>query len=436
MTRTGMPGGVPALVFGNGPTALGVIRILRAAGVPAYVVSDDPHLVSQSRWFQPAPPSRSAGTPEQDLAAYLDGLPVPRAVLIPCSDFWAVRIAALQGPITERFPTCLAPVHVLERLADKGQLAEALRAANVPHPRTLLLETAADVAAIPGDALTHAFLKPHDSQRFFRRFGTKGFWVRSHHEAAQRWQQARNEGHTLLFQEYIPGPPSRHYHLDGFIDSKGRLAAMFARRRLRMYPLDFGNNTLTVSVPLSEVTDARESLGRLLDHVGFRGIFSAEFKYDERDHRFKLIEVNVRPWWYVAFAAQCGVDVVMMAYREALGLPVEPVTSYQVGRRCAYLYYDYHAYRELRQGGHLSFAAWVRSVLGACGPLFRWNDPYPVWDDLRTVLSRQLRNLMVRLTVPDDAAIVKLPQRHVPTGAPNIFSANSSALTAGERAGV
>jgi predicted ATP-grasp superfamily ATP-dependent carboligase len=431
-----MPGGVPALVFGNGPTALGVVRILRAAGVTAYVVSDDPQLVSQSRWFQPAPPSRSAATPEQDLAAYLEGLPVPRAVLMPCSDSWAVRIAALPESITERFPRCLAPVHVLERLADKGQLAEALREAKVPHPRTLLLDTAADVATIPSDALTHAFLKPRDSQRFFRRFGTKGFWVRSHHEAAQRWQDARSEGHTMLFQEYIPGPPSRHYHLDGFIDSKGRMAAMFARRRLRMYPLDFGNNTLTVSVPLSEVTDARESLARLLDHVGFHGIFSAEFKYDERDSRFKLIEVNVRPWWYVAFAAQCGVDVVMMAYREALGLPVEPVTSYHVGRRCAYLYYDYHAYRALRQGGHLSFAGWVRSVLGACGPLFRWNDPYPVWDDLRTVLGRQLRHLVAWLATPRDATIVKLPQRQAPPGATSIFSAESNAFGAGERVGV
>jgi len=388
MTRNGAPGIVPALVFGNGLTALGVTRILRAAGVAAYVVSDSPDLVSQSRWYQPAPASSNGASPEDDLAAYLEGLPIPRAVLIPCSDSWAVRLAALNGAITERFPTCVPPPSAIEQLVDKGSLAEALRAADVPHPRTILLETAADIAAIPADAMSHAFLKAHDSQRFFRRFGHKGFWVHSHEEAAQRWHEARREGHSLLFQEYIPGPASNHYHLDGFIDKSGRAAAMFARRRLRMYPLDFGNNTLTVSVPLHEVADAHESLCRLLDQVGYRGIFSAEFKRDQRTGRFALIEVNVRPYWYVEFTARCGVDIVVMAYREALGLPVEPVTSYRVGRRCVYLYYDYHAYSALRQSGHITLGAWTRSLLGAWQPLFRWNDPNPAWDEFRTIAQR------------------------------------------------
>jgi len=47
-------------------------------------------------------------------------------------------------------------------------------------------------------------------------------------------------------------------------------------------------------------------------------VFSAEFKFDERDGLFKILEVNARPWWYVDFAARCGVDVCRMAYRDAL----------------------------------------------------------------------------------------------------------------------
>lgn len=413
MTRNGTSAGVPVLVFGDGLTALGVIRVLRAAGVSAYVVGDSPALVSQSRWFEPAPPSRSGDTPEGNLTAYLAGLPLARAVLVPCSDSWAVRLAALDGPITDRFPACAAPLAVIERLVDKSHLAEALCAADVPHPRTILLESAADIAAIPDQALSSSFLKPHDSQRFFRRYGTKAFWIRSRQDAVRRWQEAKDEGLSLLFQEYIPGPPSHHYHLDGYIDRTGRVSGMLARRRLRMYPLDFGNNSMTVSVPLREVTDAHESLCRLLESVEFRGIFSAEFKRDDRNGRYNLLEVNVRPWWYVEFTARCGVDVVTMAYREALGLPVEPATTYHVGRRCAYLYYDFHAYRAARRTGDLPFIAWARSVAGASQPLFRWSDPNPAWQEVRTVVGRRLRQLVTPAT-PGDGSFVRRPQRTIP----------------------
>ncbi len=86
-----------------------------------------------------------------------------------------------------------------------------------------------------------------------------------------------------------------------------------------MFPLDFGNSTCMVSVAADEVAPAVASVERLLAHVGYRGIFSAEFKYDERDGLFKILEVNARPWWYVEFTARCGVDVCTLAYRDALG---------------------------------------------------------------------------------------------------------------------
>jgi predicted ATP-grasp superfamily ATP-dependent carboligase len=387
---------VPVFAFGGGLTALGVVRVLGAAGVPAFVIGDNPTLVSGSRWFRPAPQANNGVAPEKDLANYLDGLPVSRAVLIPCADAWALRLAALDGQITERFPTALAPVSVLEGLMDKGRLAQELCAADVPHPRTVLLKGMADLATISDDVLPMGFFKPRDSEHFFRRFGAKAFRVRSRDEAERRWREADSTGLALLFQEYIPGPPDRHYFLDGFVDHTGRVTAIFARRRLRMYPPDFGNSTLMASIPLSEAADARESLNRLFERVGFRGIFSAEFKRDVRDDRFKLLEVNVRPWWYVEFAARCGVDVVTMAYRDALKLPAEPVTEYRVGRRCVYPYYDYCAYRELRGRGRISFAAWVYSLFGASQPVFRWNDPYPAWDELRTIVRNRLQHAATR----------------------------------------
>jgi D-aspartate ligase len=392
---SGSPG-TPVLVLGGGLglTTLGVIRTLGRAGIPAYVVADTQGLAHRSRWYRPAPDPSGGVHAETDLTGFLGQLPLDRAVLMPCSDIWAMLVGQLGGVTAEQFPSCQSDAGVLEALLDKGLFAAALDAAGVPHPRTLGLARASDLAALPDDIFVDSFLKPRDSQRFFRRFEVKAFRVRGREDATERMKAVDAAGLAVLLQEYIPGPASNHVFVDGFIDRAGQPRAMFARRRLRMFPVDFGNSSYMVSVALDEVAAAVEAVQRLLRHVRYRGIFSAEFKYDERDEQFKILEVNARPWWYVEFTARCGVDVCTMAYRDALGLAVEPAGAYRVGRPCVYPYYDYGACRELRRRGQLSLWSWARSWLTAEQPVFRWSDPYPALLETARGVARRLRKVL------------------------------------------
>jgi predicted ATP-grasp superfamily ATP-dependent carboligase len=382
------------LVFGAGLTVLGVIRRLHAAGIPAYTIADEPGFERRSRWYRPAPaPPPGGSSAEVDLAAYLQALPFERAVLMPCSDAWVVRVARLAPSHTARFPASIAGAAVLERLIDKWGLAEVLQETGLPHPRTIALDSPDDLAGVPDDVLRASFLKPRDSLRFFARFGVKALHIRSREAAVTRLRELAAAGVAVQLQEYVPGPADNHYFLDGFVDRAGQVAALFARRRLRMYPPDFGNSTFQVSVPIAEAAAAADTVTRLLAHVRYRGIFSAELKRDERDGKFKLLEVNVRPWWYVEFTGRCGVDVCRLAYQDALGEPVQGVRSYAIGRRCVYPYYDYYACRALRRDGRLSLAAWATSWLTAMQPVFRWADPLPALGEVAAIVRGRVRRL-------------------------------------------
>ena len=385
---------VPVLVLGGGLTALGVIRTLGRARIPSYVVTDHSDFVRHSRWFRGAPPSSVGAPAEGGLEGYLKGLPVERAVLMPCSDIWTAEAARLEPPLALRFPSSLAAPCALQAFLDKACLTRALVAAGIPHPCTMEVSRPADLDMIPDEAFTCCFLKPRDSQRFFRRFGVKAFRVGGRDEAAEKLRTIAASGLAAIFQEYIPGPASNHFFVDGFVSRQGRLVAAFARQRLRMYPLDFGNSTYMVSVPQEQVAGAITAVGQLMEHVRYRGIFNAEFKHDERDGLYKMLEVNARPWWYVEFAARCGVDVCYMAYRDALGLPVEPATAYRVGRTLVYPHYDYGACREQLRKGQLSFWTWARSWLTAEQPVFRWSDPLPALIETSEGLGRRLRHMM------------------------------------------
>ena len=253
-----------------------------------------------------------------------------------------------------------------------------------------------DLDPFSDTVLQRSFLKPVHSQQFFARFGVKAFLIADRANAHDRLRECIDAGFEMMLQEYIPGPPTNHYFIDGFIDRSGAVRALFARRRLRMSPPDFGNSTMQVSVPVSETGDASETLRKLFKDIGYRGIFSAEFKRDPRDDVLNLIEVNARPWWYVEFAARCGVNVCTMAIRDALNEPVETISDYAVGRRCVFPYYDLQAARAERAAGRLGLLAWAGSWVGPYQPIFRWSDPFPAVGEVTKLIGARIRNMVKR----------------------------------------
>jgi predicted ATP-grasp superfamily ATP-dependent carboligase len=368
---------IPALVLGSAHTnSLEVMRILGRRGIPQFAVGTAGSFVARSRWHR-ALPGQQRGDGPASLADLLARVPLERLVLIPCTDDWVLPVARLEPGLAARFPACVASPESHEILLDKSRFADAVERLQVPHPRTIRLESEDDLAAVPDSALRGAFLKPRDSQAFGRRYGVKAFRFQTRAEAVALFLDARAAGLRLVLQDYIPGPPTRHYFIDGFMDRAGTLQARVVMQRLRMFPPDFGDGSFGVSVPAGEVNPAIEIVRRFLGDLRYRGLFDAEFKYDERDGLFKLLEINSRPYRYIGFAAGCGVDLVTMAYRDALGLPVEPVTDYAIGRRYFYPYTDlFGGWRAVRAGA-LTPWAWARSWLGAYQPLFSWTDPLP-----------------------------------------------------------
>jgi D-aspartate ligase len=287
----------------------------------------------------------------------------------------------------------VAPVEALDILVDKARFASTLDRLGLPHPSTRLLESVHDLDFVSDKVLQSSFLKPVHSQQFFARFGVKAFRIADKTTAQVRLRECIDAGFQVMLQEYIPGPPTNHYFIDGFVDRNGAVRALFARRRLRMSPPDFGNSTLMISVPLQDTADAAATLGKLFADIGHRGIFSAEFKKDLRDGVFNLIEVNARPWWYVEFASRCGVNVCVQAIRDALGEPVDTISDYAVGRRCVFPYYDWQAVRADQSAGRLGLLGWAQSWLGPYQPIFRWSDPLPAVGEIAALVGEHLRGL-------------------------------------------
>lgn len=387
----------PALALGAGITLLGVVRTLGRRHVTTLTLADERSPARSSRWFRPAPGVDAGESGGRTLEDYLAATPLERAVLLPCSDEWSRQVAALDPALARRFPASAASPDLQDTLVDKARFARLLRERGAPHPRTVILSEGAGLEDLEETSLADCFLKPRDSQAFFRRFGVKAFRPGSREALEQRLEELTAEGFGMIVQEYVPGPASNHYFVDGFLDRTGQVRARLVRRRLRMYPTDFGNSSYMRTVPAEEAGSAVETIEGLLTAVGFRGIYSAEFKRDERDGVFRLLEVNARPWWYVEFAARCGVDVVWMAYLDALERPVPNQLEYELDRALVFPRYDLFACIEGLRAGELTWSACLRSWVGGDRPIFSWDDPLPA---LREALRNTRGSLGRRVRPP------------------------------------
>jgi predicted ATP-grasp superfamily ATP-dependent carboligase len=363
--------------LGTGLTVLGVIRCLGRKGIPLFCLSEGLGFESHSRWCQRTNQAIGAFGTAAELANLLESSAIDRAVVIPCSDHWTREVVRLDPSLRQRFHLCLPDEATLNRFLDKRAFAELLDEVDVSRPTSRIVEGESDLAGVDIESGSTWFFKPTNSQRFLSHFGRKAFRLSTIGEAHERLAEIRRAGLEVILQEYIPGPADSHYFIDGFVDRGGQVQAFFARRRMRMYPPDFGNSSYVVSVETDRVSQAIETLKCLFEATHYRGVFSAEFKFDRRDERYKIIEVNCRPWWYVEFAAVCGVNVVEMAYRDALELPVRPVERYKIGVGLVFPSYDYHAFLHLRKTMGLGVGPWLRSWVGSKRAVFCWDDPMP-----------------------------------------------------------
>jgi D-aspartate ligase len=365
-------GGLPVIALGGGVTLSAVLGLLNEAQVTTYAVTPADDIATHSRWFY-ALPDCGADPQPTELEDLLHHTSLDSAVLIPCADDWLRAVAGLPTSLSRRFPSSTAPVLAVNLMTNKWRFAQLLDRLSIPHPKTRLLRSAGQLSELPTSVFDGAILKPVSSVEFARRHGVKGFLVQSREEAQSRMAGVE---YPIMLQEFIPGPPSAGYFLEGFVNGRGEVRARFARQRLRMYPPDLGNSTLMVSVPLEQMKSVFEDLDILFATTAYRGIFNAEFKLDPRDGLFKLIEINARPWWYIEFAARCGIDVCLMMYRDAMGLPVEAVEDYETGSHCVLAVNDFLGWRH--QGEKRgSLFSWARPWWGARSALFHCGDPGP-----------------------------------------------------------
>lgn len=388
---------VPAIVlqtsYANG---LGVIRDLGREGVPVMAIDSNPRALGFTSRFACG---RVVPDPAVDEEAFLVALeqlgrelPQP-AVIFPTHDEYIWAVARNVDRLSGRFRIPFSGWETMRRVADKEAQMRAAWRVDVATPRTLFINSEADLTAAEVRAFTFpAIFKPTESLAFKRRFGRPVLEIAGRDQLEAIYTQVRDCG-TLMLQEIIPGDDDELYSVGSYLDQDSQVLALFTGRKLRQHPRRFGTSRFAESIWLPELADAAV---RLLNELRFHGVSQVEFKRDPRDGRFKLMEINARHWLWHSLAAACGVNLSYVAYRDAIGKPFR-APSQKDGLRWILTFKDVlDSAREMRRG-ELSPLNWVTSLRGTrVDGVLALDDPVPgalnAWRLARLALRRTRRH--------------------------------------------
>jgi predicted ATP-grasp superfamily ATP-dependent carboligase len=136
-----------------------------------------------------------------------------------------------------------------------------------------------------------------------------------------------------VIQDYIEG---EGYGICALLNH-GRLRACCMHRRIREFPRTGGASTMAETVADPEL---RQQGVHLLEALQWHGVAMVEFKKDQADGRYKLLEINPKFWGSLELAIAAGVDFPNLTVAMALEGDVAPVPDANPGVRFQWIFQD------------------------------------------------------------------------------------------------
>jgi predicted ATP-grasp superfamily ATP-dependent carboligase len=384
----------PAVLLGGENIAVSAARSLSAEGAHVYALGDPTDPVRASRHCHEFV---NVGAKKGVADRYMEWLSTegPHAgAVLPCDDDSLEMIARNRAQLVEwGYSPIEANDETLLAMLDKDRTYELSRKAGVPTPRTATVRTREEAERAAADFMYPCALKPLSSHEFAKHFGIlkKVLLADNRDELLAAFDETLEHGIEMLVTEIIPGDDDQYFSYYSYLDDRGEPLYHFCKRKLRQWPVHFGLTTYHETIWDARVAE----LGlKFFQGVGLRGVGNVEFKRDPRDGEYKIIECNHRFTAASDLVRHSGIDMPLLAYRRALGLPYEPVRGYRLGVRMWHPIEDVRALRGYQAEGSLSVGAWLRSLWHRQHfPLLSLDDPGPSAASLSVKGRRLARKL-------------------------------------------
>jgi predicted ATP-grasp superfamily ATP-dependent carboligase len=194
---------------------------------------------------------------------------------------------------------------------------------------------------------------------------------------------------NVMLQEYIPGGDEMTWTFNGYFDRSEECRVAFTGRKLRNYPPYFGMASLGLCVHNDQVLNTTIAF---MKAIGYRGPLDLGYRYDARDGRYKVNDINPRVGgMFRCFVGANGMDVVRALYQDMTGQAVVPASTVE-NRKWIVEDCDWISALRYWRDAKLTLREWRESLRGIA------ETSYIAGDDLLPVVSAIAYGAMVFFT--------------------------------------
>jgi predicted ATP-grasp superfamily ATP-dependent carboligase len=316
------------------------------------------------------------------------------AVLIPTSDEALVCLARNRDQLAEHYCAAFPDWEVVHTCIDKQLTAGLAAGCGVPAPRTVVPKSRREAVELAGEVDYPCLVKPCQSHLFYDHFGVKMFRVDDADALLWRYDQARDADLEVMIQEIIPGPDVAVVNYNAYA-WEGEVLADFTAEHTRNAPPHWGSPRVVKSRALPELRDPGRALLRALRYSGFA---CTEFKRDERDGVYKLVEINARHNLSTQLAVSCGINFPWIEYRKLTSGEDPTPEASELGRYWIDIPRDLGYSLLSRRIERYSLWEYLQPYCSRnCFAILDWRDPRPILYRFAFLMKEGLVELSRRL---------------------------------------
>ncbi len=309
------------IILGGGINGLGVVRSFGEEGIHSFVFEEYPDVALYSRYST----GLICPSPIGDNRSFIKFLMnfgrrlKYKGFLIATSDKFLISISKNQELLEEYYCFPTSRWSTLENLINKEKLYALAETIGIKKPRTYEVRNTQNIERITEQLGFPVIIKPSVTIGFTEVFGKKVLIINSKQELLSFGAKLSTtifSEKPLIIQEFIPGSVENLYTITSYTNRNHEIISYSIGHKIRQDPPFAGTIT---SGRIDNVPQILYLSRKLVKSAKFYGISNIEFKKDERDGQYKLMEINPRSgvWNYSVKAS--GINLPLILYKDYFG---------------------------------------------------------------------------------------------------------------------
>lgn len=261
-----------------------------------------------------------------ELEEYYEVYKGEKILLVSSNETYGEHIAKNQNKLKKKFYFNYPSVKLQQTLVMKELFYKSYENSVIDLPKTLYYNCKKD-SVIKEDIMFPVIVKP-SNVILFKHINFKGkkkiYRLNNMDELVGVIDCFKNGGYddTLIIQEYIPGDDSYLFDALVYVDKKHEVKMIsFAQIGLQEHsPKMIGNAAVLIN-GYSEhpgVTEQISKIKEFMESIKYQGFAEFDMKYDLRDGKYKVMEINARQGRNSYYVVPCGFNLIEILARDLI----------------------------------------------------------------------------------------------------------------------